>query len=615
MHAHYRLRPERPFLRSERARTTVLMGGLTYAHEQMVVAGLKAIGYQCEALPNTSLEAYALGREHCSNGLCNPAYFTIGNLLSFLRDLRDNKGLSVSKICEEYVFYTAGSYGPCRFGMYESEYRFALNSAGFGDFRVLTFQQSDGIVQTGPDSGLDIDPLFALVQFKSIMLGDLANELYHQVKPYEMKPGSAEKARRRAVELLKPAMAPPPRSKRRKMLEKFQTAAIAQGARSIFALRWIQGLMLIMDHLRDDGILEIIKAAMQPFDAVEVDRLQVKPVVKITGEFWAQTTESAGNFDLFKVLEKMGAELLVEPVSTWMDYLIVVGREVMGGEIGTARKPGLGFARKQAARMFSRVLVPIQRNLLQRVSNILEADYDRLRAAAGGTALPLVDQYELIELSKKYYDPRLTGGEGYLEIGKTIQYTQDHLAHMVISLKPFGCMPSTQSDGAQPAVLRDYPDILYLPIETSSDGEGMALSRVQMMLAEARERARAEWQQTLSDLPYSLDAMREYLAQKPEWRRGLRAVPYDHKKALGASRFAQMLCAQMQRDAWQPSAKSEIHSAIEIENQRIQAQQPEPEAAVDPPNHQAACMSHQAFANVALQPSFSDASKIVEVNP
>ena len=40
---------------------------------------------------------------------------------------------------------------------------------------------------------------------------------------------------------------------------------------------------------------------------IEVDRLRVKPIVKITGEFWAQTTEGDGNFHMFEFLEREGA--------------------------------------------------------------------------------------------------------------------------------------------------------------------------------------------------------------------------------------------------------------------------------------------------------------------
>ena len=49
---------------------------------------------------------------------------------------------------------------------------------------------------------------------------------------------------------------------------------------------------------------------------------KVKPVVKITGEFWAQTTEGDGNFHMFEFLEREGAQVLVEPIATWVAYLM-----------------------------------------------------------------------------------------------------------------------------------------------------------------------------------------------------------------------------------------------------------------------------------------------------
>ena len=68
---------------------------------------------------------------------------------------------------------------------------------------------------------------------------------------------------------------------------------------------------------------------------------------------------------------------------------------------------------------------------------------------------------------------------------------------MVLSLKPFGCMPSTQSDGVQSAVVNQYKDMIYLPVETSGEGEINAHSRVQMALGEAKVKAREEMERLL----------------------------------------------------------------------------------------------------------------------
>ncbi|MFZ0419433.1 MAG: hypothetical protein WAM04_15140 [Candidatus Sulfotelmatobacter sp.] len=50
-----------------------------------------------------------------------------------------------------------------------------------------------------------------------------------------------------------------------------------------------------------------------------------------------------------------------------------------------------------------------------------------------------------------------------------VYYTVHHLCHMVLALKPFGCMPSSQSDGVQSAVVSRFPEMIFLPIETAGD--------------------------------------------------------------------------------------------------------------------------------------------------
>ena len=79
---------------------------------------------------------------------------------------------------------------------------------------------------------------------------------------------------------------------------------------------------------------------------------------------------------------------------------------------------------------------------------------------------------------------------------------------MVLSLKPFGCMPSSQSDGVQSAVINRFKDMIFLPIETSGEGEINAHSRVQMALGEAKAKARLEFEQALESTGKSLDDIR-----------------------------------------------------------------------------------------------------------
>ena len=62
---------------------------------------------------------------------------------------------------------------------------------------------------------------------------------------------------------------------------------------------------------------------------------------------------------------------------------------------------------------------------------------------------------------------------------------------MTLSVKPFGCMPSSGvSDGVQSIITEKYPEAIFCPIETNGDGAVNVYSRVQMMLFKARLAAR-----------------------------------------------------------------------------------------------------------------------------
>ncbi len=62
---------------------------------------------------------------------------------------------------------------------------------------------------------------------------------------------------------------------------------------------------------------------------------------------------------------------------------------------------------------------------------------------------------------------------------------------MICELSPYGCLPNTMSIGAMAAVLGKHPDLLYAPLEIKGDAEVHALSRCQMILTDAKKRARA----------------------------------------------------------------------------------------------------------------------------
>src|SRR5262244_947018 len=179
---------ERPFTKSERAHTTLLFGGLTWKHEYLIHGALEGLGYKCEAIPTPNVSAFQLGKEYGNNGQCNPTYFTVGNLVQHLQTL-EQQGHSRKDIIDNYVFFTAGACGPCRFGMYEAEYRLALRNSGFDGFRVMLFQQSGGLSQSEAEAGLELNLDFFLGILNALNCGDVLNETAYAVRPYEVSAG------------------------------------------------------------------------------------------------------------------------------------------------------------------------------------------------------------------------------------------------------------------------------------------------------------------------------------------------------------------------------------------------------------------------------------------
>jgi hypothetical protein len=197
---------------------------------------------------------------------------------------------------------------------------------------------------------------------------------------------------------------------------------------------------------------------------------------------------------------------------------------------------------------------------MELADRIYRREYDRLREALGGTTHEIVDMFEMERIAHEFYHSRSEGGEGHLEVAKNIYYTVKGIAHMVLSLKPFGCMPSTQSDGAQSAVINHFKDMIYLPIETSGEGEINAHSRVQMALGEAKAKAKLEFQAVLDSLEYSLDELRAYQASHRELSRPLYHVPHFDGVVGTGARFAKHLAERMRADGLRPKSGSRAAS-------------------------------------------------------
>lgn len=468
------------FTKSERETTTLLVSGLTAAHDYLVKGALTGIGYKVEVIDMPDNDALRYGKEFGNRGQCNPTYFTVGNLVKFLTERARDEGVSNQDVVKRYVFLTAGACGPCRFGMYATEYRKALRDAGFEGFRVMLFQQTGGLKQaTGEEAGLVMNPAFFLGLVKALIAGDVINGMGYRLRPFEVEAGATDRAMEKAKRFVYDAL----------VEKKSVLAALLRGRRE--------------------------------FSGVKLDWTRPAPRVSIIGEFWAMTTEGDGNYQLQRFLESEGAECDIQFVTNWLLFMLWEGRydTKLRAELKsldkTARK---GLKDEKTGKKLGGLFV---------ADLAIRASFQLFGAAIGYRGYHLPNMDEIAETAHQYYDNSVRGGEGHMEVGKFILNVLHKKTHMTLSVKPFGCMPSSGvSDGIQSMIMGLYPESIFCAIETSGDGKVNVQSRVQMFLFKARLLAQREYAENLARLGLKVEDVKAFFASHPRLASGLHRAPH-----------------------------------------------------------------------------------------
>ena len=452
------------FSAAERPTTTILNGGLTLAHDEFVAAALKGIGYNTRAMEVPDTESLRHGKEFGNKAQCNPTYFTVGNLVKELSRLRDEEGMSTQEIIDGYVFLSAGACGPCRFGMYVTEYRKALRDAGFDGFRVVLFQQQSGFKQaTGEEIGLVLNPKFFMALARALFAGDALNVLSYRLRPYEVEEGATDRA----------------------------LAEIKKDVCETLA--------------KNESVLKALWRARGRLGAIELDRLRAKPKVAIIGEFWAMTTEGDGNYHLHDFIESEGGENDIQTLVNWLLYTLWEMRHDTELRM-TLRKEEKSYYGLEGVDVGYKMAGVWLGELA------LRGTFYTFCRVAGLRGNRLPDMDEIAKIGHSFYNNELRGGEGHMEVAKLVLNVAKQKATMTLSVKPFGCMPSSGvSDGIQTVITELHPDAIYCPVETSGDGAVNFYSRVQMYMFKARERARKEHQEALDKYGITEEQAREFL--------------------------------------------------------------------------------------------------------
>ncbi|MDC3955637.1 2-hydroxyglutaryl-CoA dehydratase [Polyangium jinanense] len=512
--------------RAERENVTLLISGLTAAQDFLVEGALGGLGYKIKNIGCPDQEGLQVGKEFGNRGQCNPTYFTVGNLVNYLIKLRDEQGLTSEEVVKNYVFLTAGACGPCRFGMYVTEYRKALRDAGFDGFRVMLFQQTGGLSQaTGDDVGIDMNPAFFVGIVKGIVCGDVLNALGYRIRPYEVVPGATNKALEEAKRIIYKSL-----------------------------------------HDQTNVFVALYKCR-KLFEAIEVDRLRVRAKASIIGEFWAMTTEGDGNYQLQKFLESEGAENDIQLTTAWLLYNVwevrhdTQDREVLRGvdegTMGLKDHQGEFDVAKRIATM-------------RLAEAALKVGFQAFAQPIGLHDYHLPDMDLVAQVAEDYYSNDLRGGEGHMEVGKLIVNTVRAKAHITVSVKPFGCMPSSGvSDGVQSLITGKYPGTIFCAVETSGDGAANFYSRIQMYMFKARIAAEQELERVLAEEGVTIEEVRAFLDANPKYKSALYYPP--HRVAGTAANLVYVVAPLIKKSAAERAIDKAKHAAEVLREAAVNA--------------------------------------------
>jgi len=437
--------PQEPIKYAPNSETILLLGGMTIIQDQLVASALQSLGENFISLPNPDFKSFKTGKAFGNRGQCNPTYFTVGNLVKYLQDLQASTDLTAKEIVQKYAYVTAGGCGPCRFGMYITEYKKALRDAGFDGFRITSFEHDKGIFQGDQEEQglLNLSPKFFIALIRAVIIGDIINILGYQTRPYELETGATDKAIEKAREYVSDAFT---------------------------------------NHT---NLKKALKKSAIEFQNLRLDRTQPKAKVMVMGEFWAAMTEGDGNYNLYRFLESEGAECIPQPIinrlmlSIWEAEQSIRKNENLPDN--SKKKIDFSYTKKKI--------------LLKIAKKAIKIHFNTYAKSIGLNNFKVPNMDKLATLAQDYYTLDCEGGEGYLEVAHLIESVKDNLSHLTISVKPFGCMPSSAvSDGVQSLVTNRYPSANFLSIETSGEGAANFYSRVQMALFKAKQSAKEEYE-------------------------------------------------------------------------------------------------------------------------
>ena len=401
------------FDKSDKQEMTVLIPNTSHSFSRLMGAVFARQGLKVVSLRYGRENAISLGKQYVHSDMCFPIQVLVGEILEAL--------LSGDYDINKTAVAMAKYVDCCRLAEYPAVLRKALDDAGFKQVPIVT---NDDVDLHNMHPGFKMSKLSLANIVLTIPRVDVLEELRCKIRPYELIPGSTEKAYEKALELLINGLE-------------------AQGA-------W--------------GAYRAFKKAISIMNEVEYDRSTLRPHVSLVGEFLMSFHIGANN-ETESYLERNGIEVSL-PRLTDNVHMIYFYQ----------------YSQIMEYKLSKTIRKKIWHLIVEAGFRWGEASAHRIASRHPLHEKP-VEMNELVKASDKLIYHTFDSGVGVLIPAEILNQAARGVKAFII-LQPFGCLPHhVIGRGLIKSIKKLYPDIQILPLDFEPDASHTNIeNRLQMLL-------------------------------------------------------------------------------------------------------------------------------------
>jgi predicted nucleotide-binding protein (sugar kinase/HSP70/actin superfamily) len=318
-------------------------------------------------------------------------------------------------------FFMPDHNGPCRFGQYNQFQRIVFDRLGFRDAELITPSNDTSYADVaGEDS-----QKFRINAYKGFVVADFLRKIYREIRPYEINKGESDILYEQSLAKL--------------------IKCIENGSK---------------------GLRNVISDIAADFMAVKVDKSERRPVVAIIGEIFMRANAGC-NGDVANKLEDLGLELVIGPISEWLNY-------------STYR-----FTRDSRWKNDTRGVIKskiqalgqdyIANSLLKGIKEFTDHEKD-------------ISLHDMLNLCNPYVS-RDYDGDPAIAIGSSIALTKRGVSG-IAAILPFTCMPGTLIASVSDGFRKDHSNIPFINIAYDGQNSVSLDTRMQAFAFQVKEFAK-----------------------------------------------------------------------------------------------------------------------------